>query len=201
MDLQELAEYGALVFAFGCLTVMVYLLANLIRHVMDRASEIADKFNTTDENTNRVLERLTARIEAQEEMSRARLDQAQSQAEALREILQELRRGHSERDQIINEAVSRVNVVVTDANTEQTEVLRGIIESAIERYIAEFDRRVKAIERMPEQWKAMLRAATEETRVEFSRGLDRVIEQFKQHLSEASKQEQKNDRNPSERPQ
>lgn len=169
---DTLADYGALIFVFGCLTIMVKLLVEAFKYGVDHLSAAAERFDKTDQETNRLLEQLFAQNEAQ---TRA----AQAQVEALTALAQDFVQRRTAQAQAIGQAVDTVTNAIATTTAAQTDELRGIIEDAIGRYTAEIAKRVEKIERIPDKWKELLRAATEETRAEFTRELDRVLQDLK----------------------
>lgn len=199
IELGGLAEYGALIFVMACVTAWAYMAYLGLKYVVDRWVEVGHMFNETDEQTIVVLNKIGAQLDAQNELNAARVEavkgQAEAvadQAEALRLLLKETEDSRKERQDLFAQAVGEVDGSVRAANLEQTETIRTIIEDAIGRYTQEIEARVERIERMPERFKEMLRAATEETRTEFSRSMDTLFGKLKPLVSGTETEESNN---------
>lgn len=189
---QELAEYGALIFVIGSLVIVVKIIVEGVKFGLAWYADQAQKDRDAEAQRDQLLARLANRLDDHERTAEKRLEAASSTADILAELLKELREDKAARAQIIEDAVGAVAGVITNSNDVQTETLRVIIEDAIGRYSEEVEKRVERIERMPERFKEMLRAAAEETREEFSRSMDQLLGKLKPLVSGTNTEESGN---------
>lgn len=190
-DPSNLADYGALIFVFGCLTLMVYWLFQLIRYAVDSLTSVANRIQDGEENRDKLLERLTDQVDLQSESTKAHLLTAQSQAKALESLVKTIQDGRSETSAIVETAIGSVSTAIETINSGQTEVLRGVMEDAVRRYTAQIEQRIERIERLPDEWKVWFVSLTETTRAEFSRGLDRIVSELEAREKPEQPEEQR----------